>query len=157
MYPFSAACSALHTASRVIETKGKREANAMVQAFSWCPELLWGLLEMPPPKARPQRPLGMDLANHPPTGLTPCLLCFLPGPALCGPSDSDAVLHLCGDWDAGRTAGLLLPCLPFLFPPPSPMFPDTSLLLLTVPPSASTSEAKNFTGIRISLQMVSCR
>lgn len=28
-------------------------------------------------------------------------LCFLLGPALCGPSDCDAVFHLCSDWDAG--------------------------------------------------------
>lgn len=28
-------------------------------------------------------------------------VCFLLGPALCGPSDRDAVLYLCSDWDAG--------------------------------------------------------
>lgn len=79
----------------------------MVQAFSWCPDLLWGLLEVSPPKARSQHSPGRDLVSHPPLA-SHGLLCFLPGPALCGSSDSDAVLHLRSDRDAGRTAGPLL-------------------------------------------------
>lgn len=66
--------------------------------------------------------LGKDPASLSP-GSNWCPLCFLPGPALRGPSHSDAFLHLCSHWGAGRKGLSRIHCLLLhLFPAPSTTF-----------------------------------
>lgn len=105
------------------------------------------LLEMPP---KPgicwwQVPCPGKGSSQPGVFTASQSLLLPPGPALRGPSDRDAVLHLCCDRDAGRSSLLLgssVPCFP------SPTLPDalclltSPLLLTTLLPPLSPSEAQ---------------
>lgn len=107
-----------------------------------------GPLEMPP-KPGTARAAGVPCQPSPPASCN--LLYFLPGPALRGPADSDAVLHLCCDRNAGRTGSPVLHSSVSYFPSPllsDALFPLTSPLSLTIPiPPLSVSETKKFIGI----------
>lgn len=120
--------SVYHTASQVVKTRSWGDSHH--SAFSQLPRNSVGPLGVPP-KPGSSWWLQAQCPGKGSSQLSPLasrnFLCLLAGPAIRGPSDSDAVFHLRRDRDAGRTA----PQAPLLYL--LLLLSVPSLLLLTVP------------------------
>lgn len=111
-----------HTASQVVKSRSRGDSHH--SAFSQLPRNSVGPLGVPP-KPGSSWWLQAQCPGKGSSQLSPLasrnFLCLLTGPAIRGPSDSDAVFHLRRDRDAGRTA----PQAPLLYLPLLSQFPPS--------------------------------